>query len=259
MNFPARVGHSVIDRTRRSVEVAAAALAVCVQSARPRTWRRTVREALARQILFSGVEAIHFVSMVALVVGVVVVVQYQMWLGQVIRSQLLGPILVIVIVRELGPLLTNFLVIARSGNAMASELGIMRINGEVRALDAQGLDPFIYLVIPRVIGMTIATACLTVLFIAVALASGYVCGTWVGVRTGGFLETVLGSMDATDILNVCIKGILPPLVSGVICCIEGLNVGDALTDVPQAAMRGMQRSVVALFVTSGTVTILTYL
>ena len=85
-----------------------------------------------------------------------------------------------VVARELGPVLINLVVIVRSGSAMTTELGVLKINGEVRALEAQGSDPFLHLVMPRVLGMAVSTFCLTIVFILVAFASGYLFAAWMG-------------------------------------------------------------------------------
>src|SRR3712207_9576670 len=66
-----------------------------------RSWRRTVRDVLARQVLYSGVEATPFTVVVAFLVGVSIVVQVQLWVRKVGQSQLIGPLLVAVVIREL--------------------------------------------------------------------------------------------------------------------------------------------------------------
>ena len=73
-------------------------------------------------------------------VGISIVVQMQVFLAKVGESALLGPVLVMVIVREAAPLLVNFIVIGRSGPAIAAELGNMKIAGQVHVLDAQGIE-----------------------------------------------------------------------------------------------------------------------
>jgi phospholipid/cholesterol/gamma-HCH transport system permease protein len=108
----------------------------------PRSWVRTVRKAFARQVLAIGVEPLWFVGAVAVFVGISVVVQLSFWAGEAGQSQLLGPLLVAVVARELGPVLINLVVIVRSGSAMTTELGVCKIKGEVRALEA-GADAFV--------------------------------------------------------------------------------------------------------------------
>ena len=136
----------------------------------PRYWVRKVRRAFARQILAIGFESVGFVSGVAVFVGIAVVVQLAFWVGEAEQSQLLGPLLVTVVARELGPVLINIVVIVRCGSAMATELGILKIGGRIHVLEAQGIAPFIYLVMPRVLGAAVSTFCLTVIFILIALA-----------------------------------------------------------------------------------------
>ena len=228
----------------------------------PSTWRRTVRDALARQVLFSAVDAAPFTVMVAFLVGISVVVQAQLWLGRVGQSKLLGPVLVAVVVRELGPLLANIIVIGRSGNAIAAELGHMRLAGEVRVLDAQGLDPLVYLVVPRTLATMTAVLCLAVIFIVVCLCSGYWFGWLLGARTGGFLgflDSVARALGPRDLLNVVAKSLVPGLLAGVICATQGLGVADSITDVPTAIARAVQWSVVALFFISALISLVTYL
>lgn len=126
------------------VQYLAAVLATTVfLSAQPRRWQRTVRGAFAQQVLLSGVESIRFVLIVAVLVGISVVVQLDVWTGKLGQSQKLGPLLVVVVARELGPLFANFVLIVRGGSAIVTELGLMRAGGEVRVLEAQGIEPLL--------------------------------------------------------------------------------------------------------------------
>src|SRR3954470_9035541 len=122
-------------------------------------WSRPVRTAVAHQIVAIGVEPLMFVGAVAAFVGISVVVQLTSWVGEAGQSQMLGPLLVAVVARELGPVLINLIVIVRSGSAMTTGLGVLKINGKVRALEARGGDPFLELVLPRVLGVAVSTFC----------------------------------------------------------------------------------------------------
>jgi phospholipid/cholesterol/gamma-HCH transport system permease protein len=231
-------------------------------SLQPRCWVRAVRKAVARQVLVIGVEPLWFVGAVAVFVGISVVVQLTFWTGEAGQSQLLGPLLVAVVARELGPLLINLIVIVRSGSAMTTELGVLRINGEVRALEAQGSDPFTHLVLPRVLGMAVATFCLTIAFILVAFASGYVFAAWMGKGSRDlflFVDTVSSAVQPKDVLNILAKSLVPALFASASCCIGGLGVGASVTDIPPATQRALTRSVAGLFLISAVVSVLTYL
>ncbi|HXJ61110.1 MAG TPA: ABC transporter permease [Verrucomicrobiae bacterium] len=235
---------------------------VLLTALRPRCWAGAVRTALARQVLAIGVEPIWFVCAVAAFVGISVVVQLTFWTGAAGQSQLLGPLLVAIVARELGPILINLVVLVRSGSAMTTELGVLKINGDVPAFETQGNDPFLHLVLPRVLAMAASTFCLTIVFILVAFASGFLFAAWTGKGTRDlllFANTVSSAFQPKDVLNILAKSILPALFASASCCIGGLGVGGSVTEIPQATQRALTRSVAGLFAISAVVSLLTYL
>lgn len=247
------------DELRHTAAVIGTVLGVCI---RPQQWGRTVRKAFARQILAIGVEPLGFVGAVAVLVGISVVVQLTFWVGEAGQSRLLGPLLVTVVARELGPVLINLVVIVRSGSAMTTELGVLKINGDVRALEAQGSDPFLHFVMPRVLGMAVSTFCLTMVFILVAFASGFLFAVWAGKGSRDlllFADTVSSAVQPKDVFNILAKSLLPALFASASCCIGGLGVGGPDTEIPPATQRALTRSVAGLFVISAAVSLLTYL
>ena len=262
MNFVGQIGAGTLERLGRAARSSALVWGVVVQSLRPKTWTPPLRNVLARQILFTGLEATGFVSLIAVIVGVLVVVQAQYWLMRLGQTALIGPILTAVVLRELGPLLTNFVVIARSGTAISTELANMKVHGEIRTLDAMGIDPFVYLVIPRVLGVAASTFCLTIIFLAVTFVGGFLC-MWVielgDIDMGLFFGNIIGAVTVTDVFSLLAKSILPGMLTGAICCDEALSVGTAVTEVPIAATRGVMRSVGALFVMSLLISVMAYL
>ncbi len=261
MNVVGRLGAATIRRFRGICFLSGAICAVVTSVFRPKQWPPTVRNVLARQILFTGYEATRFVSLIAIAVGVSIVVQVQVWIGALGQSALLGPVLVTIIIREVGPLITNFVVIGRSGTAIATEMANMRVNREIEVLDAQGIDPFLYLVLPRVLGAAISIFCLTIVFIVVSFAAGFLSGLALGANVGSpwtFLDSIFAAISPADVINVFVKTLLPGMLMGAICCCEGLKIEGAVTEVPQAATRAVVKSTSALFLISAVVSILTY-
>jgi phospholipid/cholesterol/gamma-HCH transport system permease protein len=247
------------DAVRHAAAVVGTVFCVGVQ---PRCWGRTVRKAFAQQVLAIGVEPLWFVGAVAVFVGISVVVHLAFWVGEAGQSQLLGPPLVSIVARELGPVLINLVVIVRSGSAMTTELGVLKISGGVRALETQGSDPFLQLVMPRVLGTAVSTFCLTIVFILVAFASGYLFAAWMGEGTRDlllFVDTVSGAAQPKDVWNILAKSTLPALFASASCCAGGLGVGGSVAEIPQATQRALARSVAGLFVISAAVSLLTYL
>jgi phospholipid/cholesterol/gamma-HCH transport system permease protein len=228
----------------------------------PRYWTRAARTALARQVLAIGVEPVGFVCTLAAFVGISVVVQLAFWAGKAGQSELVGPVLVAVVARELGPVLINLVLIVRSGSATTTELGVLKLDGNLLALQAKGGDPFLHLVIPRVLGVAISTFCLTVVFILVAFASGFLFAAWTGKGSRDvflFLDTVSRAVHPKDALNIVAKAILPALFASACCCIGGLGVRASFTEIPPATQRALTRSVAGLFVISAVISLLTYL
>jgi phospholipid/cholesterol/gamma-HCH transport system permease protein len=128
-------------------------------------------------------------------------------------------------------------------------------------MEAQGLDPLLFLVMPRVLAMAVAAFCLTVIFVLAAFASGYVFGGFFGqanVDPTVFLNSVFNAMHPFDAIGFLAKCLLPALLTGVICSTEGLSVEGGVTHVPLAAKRALSRSLFALFLTSVVVSLLTY-
>lgn len=230
-------------------------------SAQPRRWGRTARGVFSRQFFSFGVESVPFILILAVLVGISVVVQLWIWTGRLGQSQKLGPLLVAVVARELGPLFANFVLIVRGGSAIATELGIMKVGGEVRVLDAQGVDPLAFLVMPRVLAMALSAFCLTVIFVFAAFASGYAFSAFFGhatVSPGVFLITVFKAVHPFDAIGFLVKCLLPALLTGVICSTQGLSVEGGVSQVPVAAKRALAWSLFALFLTSAIVSLLAY-
>ena len=230
-------------------------------SAQPGRWRRTIRKVFAQQLLLIGADSVRFVLVVAVLVGISIVVQLSIWTGKLGQSQKLGPLLVAVVARELGPLFANFVLIVRGGSAIATELGLMKAGGEVRVLEAQGIDPLTYLVMPRVVAMAVSAFCLTVIFVMGAFASGFGFGAIIGAANPDpavFINSVFKAINPFDGIGVLVKCILPALLTAAICCTEGLSIAGGVTEVPIAAQRALARSLGFLFLTSAMVSVLTY-
>ncbi|MDA1272428.1 MAG: ABC transporter permease [Verrucomicrobia bacterium] len=260
--FLARVGGWTKARWCSIRYLAAVLGTTLILGSQPRRWRRTVRSVFARQVFLSGVESVGFVFIVAVLVGISVVVQLDVWTAKLGQSRTLGQLLVMVVARELGPLFANFVLIVRGGSAITAELGIMKAGGEVRVLEAQGIEPLLYLVMPRVLGMVVSAFCLTVIFVLVAFGSGFVFGAFIGqtnVDPSSLLNSVFKAVHPFDGLGFLLKCLLPALLTAVICCTEGLCVGQGVTEVPRAVKRALAKSLGALFATSAVVSVLSYL
>ena len=257
----ALVGEFTLDQVRKILQLLAIVSAVLMAAVQPSSWRRSIRSALARKVVSSGSDAIGIVCVLGIALGILLIIQYQLWLEQIVQSRFLGPIMVAVIVRELGPLLVNLVVIARSGSAIAAELALIHVSREDRVVEGQGLDLLLYYVLPRTIGLVISTWCLTLIFIACSFLSVYIGGQWIDAKTGTFWDFTADTLSAlapADVANLLFKSTIPALLSGCICCAAGLDAGDTNASVPRACRIGVQRSVIALFIVSAFISVVAY-
>ncbi|GAB4170109.1 MAG: lipid asymmetry maintenance ABC transporter permease subunit MlaE [Geothermobacteraceae bacterium] len=262
MSRVGRIGALVAEGVREHVYLAGLFWSLVRVALKPRTWGRTVRAELVRQIYVCGVQASRFVLYVAVAVGLSVVAQALLWLQRIGQPDLLGPLLVAVLVREAAPVLTNLLAISRNGTTMTVGLGQMRLSGEVRVLDAQGVDPLVYLVLPRVLGLIIAVFCLNMLFLAAAMGSGFLFSALLSDSLGDparFTQSVLTSVSSVDLANFLVKTLVPALLTGIVCCHEGLKVQGSASRVLSASRRALAQAVRALFLVSALMSLWTYL
>ena len=194
--------------------------------------------------------------------GLLMIVQAALWVDVLgVTTDTIAPLLWRAIVREVAPLLACMVVIGRSGVAIATELASMLVSGEIEVLDSQGVDPMTYLVMPRVISMTISVFCLAIIIATSMIVTGYVIG-WamdaIHVSWTTFLDGIVREFTSLDLLFFVPKTIIAGAFAGAICCIDGLSVRDAITDVPRVSSRSGIRALTAVFAVSAVLSILIY-
>ncbi len=199
-----------------------------------------VRSVIFRQIFFTGAQAMRLVSLLAIVLGFLVVAQSGTQLTKFGGSDALGPLLVGAFVREVGPLVTVIVVVARSVSAIASELSSMKANGEIDGLRGSGVSPLSYLVFPRVVGGTLATTLLTMHFVWIALTVGFVMSQFfVNIPLTKFVEQVATALTPLDIVIFFGKTTVLSALAFLIACYCGLRTSGASYEIPQATTKAV--------------------
>jgi phospholipid/cholesterol/gamma-HCH transport system permease protein len=218
-----------------------------------------VRAVFERQIYFTGIQALGAISYIALIAGAIIIGQITSLIGSA-SPQATARVLLWVLVRELGPLLSAIIVIARSSAATASELALMGLRGELDSLRRMGIEPFDYLIVPRITGMTLATAAVTVYFLIIAVVSGFVV-VWLtnDVSFGVSIESVVVLLTPFEVLMSLLKGFVFGLTIAATSCLYGLRVESSVTDVPRAVTSAVLRNVITVFVLDAIITYLFFL
>jgi phospholipid/cholesterol/gamma-HCH transport system permease protein len=212
-----------------------------------RAARRLIWPLILQETSRAGLRLLPMFMFLAVALGLLVIGQAVSWLTRVGAIKYLGTIMVIVVVRELGPLLSGLLVLARIGTANVVELGTARALGEVEALEALGIDPVHYLVVPRVIGMAVGVFALTVYLILGSLISGYM---WafvqdVPLRPGDYFRQLAGSLSGMDFALLALKTSAFGFIIAIVTCYHGLAQPLHLEEVSHATVRAVAQSVIA--------------
>lgn len=215
----------------------------------PGAGRRVAVRVLLNQLRFTALEAVGLIVLLSGVLSYLTISATITQLTKVGASELIGELMVVVIVRELGPLLTALAVVSRSGTAITAELATNTVLGEVRALEGMGIDPYHYLVLPRLFGCMISVLTLIVLFDVVAVFGGFLAAMAFGGMSGArYLGIVVANLTAQDVVLTVAKGVVFGTVIGIIPSYEGLAVRHGPTEIPQAVIRGTVGSIVVIFV-----------
>jgi phospholipid/cholesterol/gamma-HCH transport system permease protein len=249
--FLRAIGGPVLRILHATLLALGVAFAVIHQAARPINWRRTVRAEFHRSLKQAGPETLPPVLVTAFIVGLAMVYQALYWLQIAGEVTKVGQVLVLVLVRDLAPVLVGLIVLGRSGTVALAELGAMRQSGQVRRLDAVGIDPLIYLLMPRVLAMSIATFALAILFIATALTAGYIAGAAVGginITFWAFLDNFVLALGPRDYIVLPVKTLAIGFAIGLSCCFVALHPSRAAADITTLLPRGFVRAVLALLV-----------
>jgi phospholipid/cholesterol/gamma-HCH transport system permease protein len=168
-------------------------------------------------------------------------------LGSIGKTEWLGTLMVVVIVRELGPLVTALVIAGRSGTAIAAELATNQVMGEVRALEGMGIDPRQYLVAPRFVGAMVSVFILMVLFDVVSVVGGLSAATFNGMAAGRYMDVVLQALTLRDVWLTVAKALAFGLVVGIVPSFYGLGVRRGPTEIPIATSRATVSSIVGIF------------
>jgi len=131
-------------------------------------------QAVFAQAVIIGYETVPVASVMAFFVGMVLALQTGMELAKYGTQDIIGSVVGFSMVRELGPVMTSFLVAGRAGSAMAAEIGVMKVYEEIDALQTLAIDPIRYLAMPRLIAGLICVPILTVYADCVGIMGGAV-------------------------------------------------------------------------------------
>jgi len=200
----------------------------------PPQGRALVKKVISEQVYFTAIQALPLVIPIALILGSALIAQFTKLSGQYDP----GKLMVVLVVRELGPMITALLVILRSATSVTIELGYMGVLHEIEAVEMAGIDPLRLICVPRLIGITSAILSLFIVFDLVAILGGYLI-VWIFTYApvGSFFNQITKALTATDIFVGMIKALCFGMTITVTSLYHGLQTHRRITDIPSATSK----------------------
>jgi phospholipid/cholesterol/gamma-HCH transport system permease protein len=207
--------------------------------------------ALFHQIEETGINALPIVGLLAFLIGVVIAYQGADQLqkiaagAQVYTIDLIG----VSILRELGGLITAIIIAGRSGSAFTAQIGTMRVNEEIDAMQTIGLNTVDVLVLPRILGLMIALPFLTFYADLMGVIGGAVmCYFDLGITAPAFIRRLHEAISMNTFLVGMIKAPVFAFVIGLVGCFEGLQVERNAASVGKLTTRSVVESIFIIIV-----------
>ncbi len=207
----------------------------------PWHWRMN---AIAMTIFRNGLLALPIIAVLSFMIGVVLTYQMGLQLQTYGANVFIVDLLGLSILREFSPLITAIMVAGRTGSAYTAELGIMKINQELDALNTMGVTPAELLLLPRIIGLVIALPLLTMWSDIFGLFGGMVmANNMLGITTIDFLSRFPSVVPLKTLLLGLCKTPIFALLVGTVGCFEGINVEDNAGSVGEKTTRSVVLSI----------------
>ncbi|HPC73342.1 MAG TPA: ABC transporter permease [Syntrophales bacterium] len=252
-----RAGRATIEWLKHYLDLSAFAWRMIRELFRwPREGRSLLYRVTLEQVYFTAVQALRIVIPVALILGTSFILQFSKVSGQID----LGKIVVVILVRETGPLVTALIVILRSATAVTIETGYMNVLREMETLEMGGMDPVRLYALPRLIGMVTAMVCLVFIFTTSAILGGYAI-VWLitNVPMQNFLLEIAKALTPADYMVSALKAVFFGGVIAVVSLYRGFSVGRAITEVPVATSKGAVECLIYCMIISGLLSALFYM
>jgi len=198
---------------------------------------------------FIGVKSWIVVFLTALFSGMVTAYQVHHALVKFGGQSVLGGVVALTLTRELGPVLTAIMVVARAGSAITAELGSMRITEQIDALKIMAVNPVQYLITPRIWAAMIVLPLLTAMADLIGIAGGYVIGVMVlGIDHGIFIARMQDMVELIDIMSGIYKSIFFGAFIVAVCGYKGYFASGGAEGVGRATTEAVVISSVGILV-----------
>ena len=201
-------------------------------------------KSIAAHVVAVGISSLPILGLLSFLIGLVIAFQGARQLNRFGADALTINLLGVIVLRELGILLTAILLAGRTGSAFAAEIGSMVNSQEIDAMRVMGFDPIQFLVLPRVIALVLCMPLLTFYADVMALAGGFVMTFfWLDISLLSFLRQLHNAFDGQALFLIgVVKAPVFALLIGAVGCVNGLYVTGSAQEVGRAATRAVVES-----------------
>jgi phospholipid/cholesterol/gamma-HCH transport system permease protein len=211
--------------------------------------RKRMRWSEVRRVFESaGANAVPIVSLVSILVGLIIAFESAQPLAQFGAQIYVANMIGLVMVRELGPLLAAILLAGRSASAFAAELGTMKVNEELNALETFGLDPMRFLVLQRITAGILLTPLLTFYATFMGILGGVAITIGLGFPLSLILHQLSSSVHLSDVALGAAKGIVFGAIVSAVGCMRGLQTHQGPSAVGVSTTRAVVTSILLIII-----------
>lgn len=193
------------------------------------------RPVVFEQMVFMGTRSIIIVFFVTLFTGVVLAMQSAYQLSKMGGTIYVASLVSISICRELGPVLTALVIAGRIGAAITAEIGSMKVNEQLEALDTMAINPVRFLVVPKVVALFFMLPCLTIIGDLSGMLGGYLIGVYnLKINSHLYLQTAFKYLTLKDIYTGLSKSFVFALIIALVGCYQGMHTRGGAVGVGKA-------------------------
>jgi phospholipid/cholesterol/gamma-HCH transport system permease protein len=180
-----------------------------------------------KQLNFIGAKSMLVIVLIGMFTGMVLALQLYYTLRKFGSDALLGPAIALSLIRELGPVLAAIMIAGRAGSAITAEIGIMKISEQIDALTSMALNPFRYLIVPKIAAAVISFPLLAAIFDVVGIFGGYaVAVEMLGMSSGTYFSQMEQFVLMEDITTGVYKALCFGLIVSWVCCYKGYTTNE---------------------------------
>jgi phospholipid/cholesterol/gamma-HCH transport system permease protein len=206
----------------------------------------------------AGANAVGIAGLLGFLIGLIIAFQSAVALEAFGAEVFVADLVVLGLLRELGPLITAFVLASRSGSAFAAEIGTMKVNEEIDALTTMAVDPVQYLVLPRLIAAVCIMPLLTMFNELFGLIGcGVVMASW-NVPAETYIERIRAAASLSDLFGGLVKTLVFGTLIAGLGCLRGLQTETGPSAVGDSATRAVVSGIVAIVVADGVFAVIYY-